>query len=104
MRLSTVSLAHTMTQLDAQPIPDEHPLVGRLRELFGEHTFLLGEEGLHIVEPVGQEQAEADTATVMKVADWEDASHTRLRPHDPEPTDVIVELNPEQAKPKPATN
>jgi len=94
MRLSTASLERTMTQFDAQPIPDEHPLVQKLRDLFGEHTFFIGEEGLHIVEPTGREQAEANTATVMKVADWDNADHTRLQPHEPEPTNVVVELEP----------
>jgi hypothetical protein len=33
-------------------------------------------------------------ATVVKVASWEDETKARLQPHDPELTDVVVELEP----------
>jgi hypothetical protein len=99
MRLTTASLERTIRQFEAQPIPDDHPLTGKLNSVFGEHTFLIGNEGLHIVEPMGQAQSEAHTATVVKVASWEDASRTRLQPHEPELTDVIVELAPDDPEP-----
>ena len=81
-----------MKQFNAQAIPDDHPLVDKLNSVFGEHTFLLGAEGLHIVEPTDRAQSDANTATVVKVASWEDASRTRLQPHEPELTDVVVKL------------
>jgi hypothetical protein len=96
MRLTTASLERTMMQFEAQPIPDDHPLVGKLNSVFGDHTFLIGSDGLHIVEPTGTAQSEANTATVVKVASWEDASRTSLQPHEPELTDVVVELDPDE--------
>jgi hypothetical protein len=83
-----------MKKFDAQPIPDDHPLTEKLNSVFGEHTFLLGAEGLHIVEPTGRAQADTNLATVVKIASWEDASRVRLQPHEPELTDVVVELDP----------
>jgi len=47
------------------------------------------------LEPTGRAQSEANTATVVKVASWEDASMRTLQPHEPEPTDVVVELEPD---------
>jgi hypothetical protein len=32
----------------------------------------------------------------VKVASWEDASRTRLQPHEPQRTDVVVELDPDE--------
>ena len=96
MRLTTATIERTMKEFNAQPIPDDHPLVDKLNSIFGEHTFLLGAEGLHIVE---RARADADTAAVMKVASWEDASRTRLQAHEPELTDVVVELDPEDSRP-----
>jgi hypothetical protein len=81
-----------VSQFEATPIPDDHPLVGQLNRVFGDHTFFLDKNGLHIVEPAGPAQAGAKQATVVKLASWEDASQSRLQPHDPEPTDVVVEL------------
>ena len=98
MRLSAASLERTMHRFNAQPIPDDHPLTEKLVSVFGEHTFLLGADGLHIVEPTGHAQSDANMATVVKVASWEDASRARLQPHEPELTDVVVELEPEDLR------
>ena len=95
MRLTTASLERTVRQFKAEPIPEDHPIVDKLNSVFGEHTFLLGADGLHIVEPTGSAQADANTATVVKVASWEDASRTRLQPHEPELTDVVGDLDPD---------
>jgi hypothetical protein len=94
MRLSTASLERTMERFNAQPVPDDHPLAEKLTSVFGDHTFLLGVDGLHIVEPAGRAQSDANMATVVKVASWEDETKARLQPHDPELTDVVVELEP----------
>jgi len=88
-----------MKEFNAQPLPDDHPLVDKLNGIFGEHTFLLGAEGLHIVERTQRARADADTAAVVRVASWEDASRTRLQAHEPELTDVVVELDPEDPRP-----
>ena len=68
-----------MKEFNAQPLPDDHPLVDKLNNVFGDHTFLLGAEGLHIVERTGTARSNPDTAAVVKVASWEDASRTRLQ-------------------------
>lgn len=99
MRLTTAALERTMKQFNAQPVPDDHPLVDRLNSVFGEHTFLLGAEGLHIVERTDSAPSEGNTAAVVKVASWEDATRTRLKAHQPEPTDVVVKLEPDDPRP-----
>ena len=88
-----------MREFNAQPLPDDHPLVDKLNGIFGEHTFLIGADGLHIVERRDGERSDANTAAVVKVASWEDASRTRLQAHEPEPTDVVVKLAPDDLRP-----
>ena len=89
MRLTSEQVERTLTQFDAQPIPEDHPALPRLSELFGDHTFFLDASGLNVVEPTGAE-AGAETAQVVKIAGWSDEQLTKLAPHPPEPTDVVV--------------
>ena len=52
MKLNSAQLERTLGQIEARPIPDDHPLIPQLNDLFGEHTFFLDRRGLNIVEPV----------------------------------------------------
>ena len=92
MRLSSALVERTLTQYDGQAIPDDHPVVPQLKGLFGDHTFFLDGNGLHIVEPVDPAQPGAQSGRVVEVATWKDADRTRLSPHEPEPTDTVVVL------------
>jgi hypothetical protein len=51
MRLNSAQVERTLSQLEAQVIPDDHPMVPKLNELFGDHTFFLNSDGLNVVEP-----------------------------------------------------
>jgi hypothetical protein len=91
MKLNSALVERTLNQFDAQAIPENHPVVPQLNSLFGDHTFFLDGSGLSIVEP-----AEADSGAqkgqVVKLAGWQDSDRTSLVPHEPEPTNVLVEL------------
>ncbi|MPZ55921.1 MAG: hypothetical protein GEU91_05340 [Rhizobiales bacterium] len=93
MKLTSALVARTLDQIEAQAIPDNHPAVPQLNSLFGDHTFFLDGSGLNIVEPAGSTNSGAQTAQVVKLADWKDANRTSLVPHDPEPTDVVIVLD-----------
>ena len=95
MKLNSVLVEKTMSQFPAQPIPDNHPSVPQLNSLFGDHTFFLDGNGLHIVEPVEPTTAGARAGKVVKLASWRDADRTSLAPHEPEPTDLVVVLGAE---------
>jgi hypothetical protein len=92
MKLASAMVKRTLDQFDAQPLPENHPAVPQLGELFGDHTFFLDANGLNIVEPTKTSQARASTWQVVKLASWKDATHTSLMPHDPEPTDIVFTL------------
>jgi hypothetical protein len=102
MKLSTARVQHTLEQLEEQaafgqtvPIPEGNPILPKLNELYGDHTFFLDSDGLHIVEPAAGDGG-APTGQVVKLATWNDAGHTSLAAHRPEPTSIVIALGPEE--------
>jgi hypothetical protein len=90
MKLSTAWVDQTQSQFDVQAIPDNHPAAEKLQEAFGEHTFFLGDEGLHIVEAMEPLPAGSGAREVVKLASWRDDKRETLEIHDPEPVGVVV--------------
>jgi len=91
MRLTSEQVERALTQFDAQPIPEDHPAVTRLSEMFGDHTFFIDANGLNVVEPAEPTDG-GEAGQVVKIAAWSDEQLTKLAPHPPEPTDVVVVL------------
>ncbi len=52
MKLTSAQIERTLSQFEAQAIPESHPVLTRLNELFGDHTFFVDSDGLSIVEPI----------------------------------------------------
>ena len=48
MKLNSAQVEQALTQFEAQVIPDDHPLVPKLNELFGDHMFFLDSNGLNV--------------------------------------------------------
>jgi hypothetical protein len=92
MKLSNQAVEQTLTQFEAECLPETHPAVPQLNQLFGEHTFFLDGDGLHIVEPAEAADAEALKGVLVKLASWSDSSRTSLAPHAPEPTERVILL------------
>lgn len=90
MRLTSALVERTLSQFEAEAIPDNHPAVPQLRGLFGDHTFFLDGNGLNIVEPAEPTQAGVQAGKVVNLASWNDADPPKLAPHEPEPTEVVV--------------
>ncbi len=92
MKLNPAQIEQTLTQFEAQVIPDDHPLVPTLNELFGDHTFFLDGNGLNVVEANESTEAGAPAGTVVNLANWSDPQLTSLTPHEPESTQMVVIL------------
>jgi hypothetical protein len=92
MRLNAARVEQTLSQFESQVIPDSHPAIGQLKNLFGDHTFFLAANGLNILEPLKGIDSGKEAAKVVNLADWTDESGTSLAPHEPEATEVIVEF------------
>jgi hypothetical protein len=89
MRLNSSQVEQTLTQFQAQVIPDDHPVVPELNALFGDHTFFLDHNGLHVVEPNESTEANPPAGKVVNLANWSDDG---LAPHEPQPTEIVVML------------
>ena len=94
MKFAPDMVAKTLDQMDARVIPEAHPAVPELNKRFGEHTFFLDDDGLNIVEPIESTEADKLEGVVVNLASWSGADRSGLELHDPEITDVIVELGP----------
>jgi hypothetical protein len=93
MRLTSAQVERALDQFEAQAIPEDHPVAAQLNDLFGDHTFFLDTKGLNVVEPVDP-VIDTETATVVNLADWADDSLTRLAPHPPQVTEIVIALGP----------
>ena len=68
MKLNSAQVEQTLTQFEAQVIPEDHPLVPELNELFGDHTFFLDGNGLNVVEPNESTDRDMPVGTVVTLA------------------------------------
>jgi hypothetical protein len=87
MKMDSAQIEQTLNQFDAQPIPAGHPAMPQLEKLFGGHTFFL-----NIVEPVEAEQNDRRRGVVVNLASWTDETKASLEPHEPEATELVVDL------------
>ena len=95
MKLNTEQVKQALTQFEAQAIPDGHPAVAQLNDLFGEHTFFLNGSGLHVLQLTESEgESATQTGAVVNLANWSSDDRTSLTPHEPEPTGEVVVLEP----------
>src|SRR5438034_1494023 len=93
MKLNSAQLERTLGQFEARAIPDDHPVIPQLSDLFGEHTFFLDRNGLNIVEPAeAAAGAAAQSAKVVNLGSWSDDDPTGLELHEPEATDIVITL------------
>jgi hypothetical protein len=106
MKLSAVRIQRTLDQLEDHsslhelyPLPADSPAVSQLNEVFGEHTFFLDSDGLHIVEPA-EPTATTTTPTgkVIKLAAWtnKERKALSLSQHRPEVTGIVVILGADE--------
>ena len=94
MKLSDRGVDRTLDQFDAEPLPENHPAMPQLTQVFGEHTFFLDDSGLVILEPT---DGRDETGQVVKLASW-NPDHTSLKPHEPERTETVIELGDDEVR------
>jgi hypothetical protein len=92
MRLNATQVERTLAQFDASVVPDDHPIGPELHRFFGDHTFFLDSSGLNILEAADAPDVGAEAGEIVNLAYWSDATLTSLRPHEPEPTGVLIVL------------
>jgi hypothetical protein len=96
MKMNSTQIDKTLHQLDAKAIPGEHPMMAKLKPLFGDHTYFLDGKGLNIVEPIEADQNDGRRGVVVNLADWTDEK--TLLPHAPQPTELVVDLETDDCR------
>jgi hypothetical protein len=97
MRLSAAQVELAETQLEAEAIPENHPLIPKLNQLFGDHTYFLDNKGLSVVEQAASDSSTPSAggkAVVVNLANWTESDPPKLEAHEPELTDSVVTLSP----------
>ena len=92
MKLNSAQVQRTLGQFEASVIPNDAPVIAKLNEVFGEHTFFLDQHGLNIVEPIEAAEPAAECAKVVNLASWTDDGRSSLKVHEPAVTDIVVTL------------
>ncbi len=93
MKLNSAQVQQTLNQMNAQVVPETHPAVTQLTDVFGDHTFFLDENGLMVLEPSDSPQTDGQASgEVVSLADWSDSTLTSLAPHPPVSTGTIIVL------------
>ena len=92
MKLTPDQAEHARAQMKTDVIPENHPMLWQLSDLFGEHTFFLGTDGLAIVDAPPRDGSGRPEFQVVHLANWTDANHTSLVPRKPTPTGQQVAL------------
>src|SRR5258708_5512591 len=90
MKLNSTQVEQTLSQFHAEVLPDNHPAVRKLNDLFGDHTFFLDGSGLNVLEPTEMPEKEVQAGEIVSLASWSDETLTSLRPHEPEPTGAEI--------------
>lgn len=98
MKLSTAQIAEVKEQTGIDPVPEEHPTTPNLKEAFGDHTFFLDTNGLHVLEAAQEEKVEEDkqALAVIRVASWTDENRTALAPHEPQVSEAALAVTAEE--------
>ena len=91
-KLTSTQIEQTLGQFEAEPIPEDHPMVPQLNEMFGEHTYFVNSDRLIILEPAGSGLAGVVSAKVVNLGEWSDDAPSALELHEPETTDLVVTL------------
>lgn len=79
-------------ELGFQAVPDNHDVTQDLRSVFGDHTFFLNEDGLHILQELEDPEREDVDAGVIRLATWVDEEKSALAPHEPQPTESVLKV------------
>lgn len=89
MRLSGPQTLRVQQATGASVVPEDNPSMPALKQNFGDHTFFLDADGLHIWESVSDEPSEDGKLVGVRIASWTDEEKTSLVPHEPAPSQVI---------------
>jgi len=96
MRLSQREIKKVKTQMQAEPVPSDHPALSHLKTYIGDHTFYIGSEGVFIWEYAGGDGEKNERINALRVASWADPGKRTIAMHTPQITETVVMLTADQ--------
>ena len=94
MRLSSARVEQTLSQFEARVLPDNHPSMPKIREVWGDHTYFLAVNGLNIA--LVRSTAWTSVSRMLwanNYGSWTDSQVDEPFPeHVPEPTQASVQF------------
>lgn len=99
MKLSTAEIQRIEEETGSTAVPPENPAIEQLKGHFGDHTFFVDGDGLHVWESPEEQPVEGGKMVGLRVATWKDESKTTLVPHEPTPTAVLEPSGDEPSDP-----
>jgi hypothetical protein len=93
MKMDAQNIEQTLQQVEAVALPENHPALPKLTDLYGEHSFFLDNSGLLIIEPAEADDSGARKGQVVKLAAWSNPEKTSLAPHPPQMTEILIVLD-----------
>jgi hypothetical protein len=92
MKLSDTQIAAISATTGAQPIPDDDPAMGQLKEAIGDHTFYVDQHGLLVLEDT-ETAAKESELEIVRVGQWADETRSTMGVVPPQPTGQVVDLD-----------
>ncbi|MBC8338218.1 MAG: hypothetical protein H8E39_05965 [Alphaproteobacteria bacterium] len=92
MKLTTEEIKQIHDRKGIDPIPEDYPPMSELIKAFGDHTFYLTADGLHIWESIEVSGAEGQVIIAVELASWANDEKSDLTLHTPRLTEITVKF------------
>ena len=93
MKLSTDQIKQLHEKKGITPLPEDYSPMSELIRAFGDHTFYLTADGLHMWETIEVSGAEGQVIIAVEIASWANGGKTDLSLHKQQLTDVTIKLD-----------
>ena len=92
MKLSIDQIKQIHEKKGITPLPEDYSPMSELIRAFGDHTFYLTADGLHLWENIDVAGAEGEVIIAVEIASWANDGKSDLALHTPQLTEVTVKL------------
>lgn len=92
MKLSDTQIAAVAATTGANPIPEEDPAMGQLKEAIGDHTFYVDQHGLLVLEDTDDAPGD-NQLEIVRVGQWADEQRSTMGVVPPQPTGQVLDLD-----------
>lgn len=85
-----IKLIHDKKGID--PLSEDYPAINELKRAFGQNTFYLTDNGLHVWEYIEIPGAEGQLIVAVRVASWANDEKSDIALHVPQLTEITIKV------------